>query len=84
MAESFKEMREIKRRRHQGWREKNLKILHQSGATFTDAGGGTLLFREQGYPKVDFYPSTGRWKCGDRVFSGGADAFLTWYGSMRE
>jgi hypothetical protein len=37
------------------------------------------LFREEGKPKVDFYPHTGRWKVKHRMYKGGAASFISWY-----
>lgn len=41
------------------------------------------MFRESGKPKVDFYPSSGKWKVagigGGTMMEGGAETFLTWY-----
>ena len=46
--------------------------------------GQTVLFREEGMPRVDFYPSSGKWKAGDQSFEGGAQAFLDWYARQRK
>jgi hypothetical protein len=46
-------------------------------------GDGACLFREPGKPRVDFYPSTGRWRTvgrePEKVHRGGARAFIAWY-----
>ena len=43
-----------------------------------------LLFRENGKPKVDFYPHTGRWQIPNKneLRSGGAEDFLKWYNKL--
>jgi len=83
MGDDFAAMRAHTQAKHAEWKEKNMRILSDSGAIFTVTNNGeTLLFRMTGYPKVDFYPSTGRWRIVGGVrkaFSGGATAFLTWY-----
>lgn len=78
MKEFWKEQRIRKKRRHISWAFRNRGILEKSGLIYEDKGE-TLLFREKGLPKVDFYPSTGRWKCEDAFYSGGASAFIIWY-----
>lgn len=94
MAEYFKDMNEEKKKRHQGWKEENTRILAEAGLPYLIKGDEVILFREPGKPKVDFYPSTGRWKSITRrqpsemfvagsdiikYFSGGAEVFLKWY-----
>lgn len=84
MADDFAAMKAHRQQQHAHWKQKNMEILNASGAIFTVTNyGETLLFRMTGYPKVDFYPSTGRWRIvGDkngRPLRGGAEAFLSWY-----
>jgi hypothetical protein len=75
--------RALKQERHAGWKAENMEFLKtKSGLWWIEKGGGeTLLFREEGMPKVDFYPSTGRWRVAgvQKTFSGGAQAFVAWY-----
>lgn len=82
MADDFAAMRAHTKAKHQDWKRKNMETLNASGAIFTVTNHGeTLLFRMSGYPKVDFYPSTGRWRVAgvSKTFRGGAEAFLVWY-----
>jgi len=80
MAEVFNDMQSAKKARHKAWHEKNRDTIKESGLPYKDRGEA-LLFRETGKPKVDFYPSTGRWRTASegRTFRGGAEAFLKWY-----
>jgi len=74
-------IREHTREKHAEWHRRNRGRLEKSGIPFTDRGE-TLLFREEGKPMVDFYPSTGRWRVPNenlKTFSGGAGKFLKWY-----
>lgn len=67
----------LRQERHQDWKEQNLAIIQASGVEYIDRGE-TLLFRLPGKPKVDFYPSTGRWRLvqENKTYSGGAEKFL--------
>ena len=84
MGEVFSVMREATRERHANWKQKNMEILNASGLKFTVTNNGeTICFRESGKPRVDFYPSTGRWRVvgngNSKALSGGAQKFLDWY-----
>jgi len=82
MADDFAAMKAHRQQQHADWKSRNLAALNASSVIFTVTNSGeTLLFRESGKPKVDFYPSTGRWRVAGltRTFSGGADSFLNWY-----
>lgn len=76
-AEHKKEIQE----RHAEWWENNTKILKGSGLPFRVASRESYIFREIEKPKVDFYPSTGRWSDvgTGRTYSGGATSFINWY-----
>lgn len=85
MADDFAAMKAHKQQQHADWKRKNMEILNASTLIFvTTNGGETLCFREPNKPRVDFYPSTGRWRIpGTSItFSGGASKFLRWYRSM--
>jgi hypothetical protein len=82
MGEVFNAMKAHKQAQHSQWKEKNTEILLRSRHTLTiKSGGEAILFRESGKPKVDFYPSTGRWRVPGsfKTFRGGAESFLSWY-----
>lgn len=77
---NWKEVREEWQKRHASWKERNLRILEGSGLAFEVKNEGeVVLFRQRRKPRVDFYPSTGRWKHNNFFFNGGATAFLRWY-----
>jgi len=42
-----------------------------------------ILFREHDKLKVDYYPSTGKWKYKDRIFKGSIYKFISWYANKR-
>ena len=68
--------------KHRRWKEENIVYLKSVGAVFTTNNNGTtLLFRENGKPRADFYPSTGRWRVStsNNTFRGGAKRFWEWY-----
>ncbi len=82
MADDFAAMKAHRQQQHADWKERNLATLNASSVIFTTTNyGETLLFREPGKPKVDFYPSTGRWRVAGltKTFRGGAGSFLSWY-----
>lgn len=82
MADDFAAMNAHRQERHAEWHRKNMEALNTSGHKFKETNyGETILFREPGKPKVDFYPSTGRWRVSgmSKTFRGGAEVFLRWY-----
>lgn len=81
MADDFAAMKAHTQAKHAEWKRKNTEILNASGIVFRVASAETYVFREPGKPKVDFYPSTGRWRVAGvtKTFSGGAESFLRWY-----
>jgi hypothetical protein len=86
MGEDFRAMQAGKQARHAEWKQMNMAVLSDSGAIFTVTNSGeTLLFRMTGYPRVDFYPSTGRWRVAGvkKTFRGGAQSFLNWYAKQK-
>lgn len=84
------EQRQLTSERHTAWKAENLAALQASGVPF-ERRPESCLFRQPGKPKVDFYPSTGRWRevgapraeklihAEGVTFRGGAVAFLKWY-----
>lgn len=84
MGDMFKDLNRDKRSRHAKMHTQNRAILRESGFPFSDKGEA-LLFREDGKPRVDFYPSTGRWRIpgSSTTHRGGARAFLQWYAKAR-
>ena len=79
MADGFDAISEERKNRHQSAKEKNTEILNASTIHFDWVNSETAIIREPLKPKVDFYPSTGRWKVGAKMYSGGAKSFLKWY-----
>ena len=63
----------------------NLDFLIENMAGRFQIKETVLLFRENGKPKVDFYPHTGRWRVPDKneLRSGGAEDFLNWYDKQK-
>jgi hypothetical protein len=82
--EIYRQFKELRQERHRQWREINTNILDVCGIPYrkADVFGNCYLIREEGKPKVDFYPSTGRWVSGGQTFSGGASKFIKWYGDQ--
>ena len=78
MADDFREMTRQRQQRHKEWNVLNRKIIEKSGTTYAERGEA-FLFRDKNKPKADFYPSTGRWKSNNKMYSGGAEKFLEWY-----
>ena len=77
ITEMYKEIKKDKQDRNANWKIQNTKILDESGIEYRKASDECYLFR--GSLKVDFYPSTGRWKYNGKMFSGGARKFIVWY-----
>ena len=80
MGDMYRDWNKKKKSDHAKWKEANLKILRASNIPFKERPE-SCLFREEGKPLVDFFPSTGRWRLPreNKNFRGGAKAFLTWY-----
>lgn len=86
MGEVFKGMSEARKERHSRWRTQNILALQATQFIYTVTNNGeTFLFREAGKPKVDFYPSTGRWRVSGikQTFHGGGKLFIQWYRKQR-
>ena len=77
----YQEMKEEKQKKHAEWWEKNVGLLKESGLNYRVASRESIIFRDEDKPKVDFYPSTGRWRDvgTNRTYRGGAKAFIIWY-----
>jgi hypothetical protein len=77
----------LKQERHAEWHAQNMAILRsEPNLSWRSTNGGeSLLIRQPGMPKVDFYPSTGRWRVAGvrETFGGGAVKFLEWYRSQK-
>jgi len=80
-ADMWKEQKAETKERHAIWWMENSMAIKQSRIPFRVASRECYVFREVGKPKVDFYPSTGRWRNlqTGKTFSGGATAFIIWY-----
>ena len=80
LGDDYKLMHEMKKDRHAKMFEYNMQVLNEQQGiidfTFKDI---VCLFKERGKPKVNFYPHTGRWKVGTKMYSGGVKSFLPWY-----
>ena len=83
MAEGFRAMTRERKERHRRWMAENsIKI----GEAFADgrlpgwmsSNQECLMFRQTGWPKADFYPSTGRWRSEGKTYRGHAEAFIAW------
>lgn len=74
---------DLRKEQHREWKDENTDAIRTSKIPYRAANNGeTLIFREPGKPKVDFYPSTGRWRnvsTNGRTMGGGAMTFLDWY-----
>lgn len=82
MGDDFAAMSTAKQERHQEWKAQNMAVLNSSDLNFKAVNfEETVLIREPGKPKVDFFPSSGRWRVAGvaRTFQGGAQSFLDWY-----
>jgi hypothetical protein len=80
MKEHFNALKEYNGMKKDKRLELNRHIIENAtGIKYSVSANNTLLFREAGKPKVDFYLSTGRWKVNNRAMKGGALAFLKWY-----
>lgn len=81
LDDRFKQLTELRKERHRGWKQQNMEVLQKSGIAYSVVNRGeTVLFRIEGKPKVDFFPSTGRWMTysDHKVFGGGATKFIEW------
>lgn len=75
-------MKDQRKARHAQWKAEATAAIAASGIPHRMANNGeTILFREAGKPRVDYYPSTGRATINGsaaRSF-GPAAQFLAWY-----
>jgi hypothetical protein len=78
MGDDFRAMRATRNQKHADWHRENRAAIEASRIEYIDRDE-TLLFRLCGI-RVDFYPSTGRWREPDhtKTYRGGAKAFLPW------
>lgn len=77
VGEDYKALNEMKKGRHQKWFDDNMKLI--IGSAIPHEFKGTVCLFRQSSLSVDFYPHTGRWKYRNKMFRGGAKAFLKWY-----
>lgn len=65
---------------HRQWAAANKEILDKSGLPFEERPDSVIL-REAGKPRVNFFLTTGRWQNIDtgKLYSGGAEQFIAWY-----
>lgn len=74
-------MKNAKQQRHAAWKTDNTALLLASGIPFISTNNGeTLCIREHGRARIDFYPSTGRFRIDNmRTLGGHAAFFIQWY-----
>lgn len=74
-------MKNARQQRHADWKKQNTALLQASGIPFTSTNNGeTLCIRERARPRVDFYPSTGRFRIDNlRTLGGHAEFLIQWY-----
>lgn len=77
-------MTAARKHRHMIWHLWNMrKIRRKMAGRFHVANDGEcIMFREPGFPKVDFYPSTGRYRSGNKTRGGHFDEFYKWYSAQ--
>lgn len=82
-SELYEAMDRARKERHAEWKVVNMQAIKDSGIFYRVASPETILFRNPGKPKADFYPSTGRWRTpqSGKTYNGGAKAFISWYQS---
>jgi len=83
LGDLFAGSKQRKQERHGKWKEQNIRLIRESGLPFrfSSASQETMLFREKRKTKVDFFPSTGRWRVPGyfKTWTGGAEVFIGWY-----
>lgn len=83
LKDLYNDMKEDRKEKHDKWFHENMIFLEVNLPERFTLKGTVCLFREKGFPKVDFYPHTGRWKQGNKVFKGGAISFVNWYKKLK-
>lgn len=79
VTEMWREIHAEEQTKRHERKEKNLAILRETTLPFEYRNqGDVVLVRVAGYPKVDFYPSTNKWKFGERYILGNAYTFVLW------
>lgn len=87
MGEYWNDLKEIRQQEHADRNASATEIILKSGIPHKSTNNGeSFLFREPNMPKVDFYPSTGRWRVAGtrKTFNGGVNSFLNWYSKQKE
>lgn len=82
MGELYNARRAEQKRRHSDNRRYARALFADSGLVYEERNlAEAILLREPGKPKVDYYPSTGRWRVAGepRTYNGGPEAFFAWY-----
>lgn len=83
----YEQMKRERRERKERNRQKNMEALSNAGFPFTPKNDGTvLLFRIDGKPAVDFYPTTNRWRIvgtNSKTMYGPAKRFIGWFHAQR-
>jgi hypothetical protein len=76
-----KAMTEYRKYRHNVWYRWNMrKLVRAADGRFSVANDGEcIMFREPNKPKIDFYPSTGRYRVGNKTRGGHFNEFWKWY-----
>lgn len=92
LREDFQAMREERKARHKRNMIENSLKLGEARAKgllppwIYQPKGECFLFRTPGWPIVDFYPYTGRWRTKrgiEKTHGIGIDAFITWMNKRR-
>lgn len=81
-ADIYRAQRDVLRHERELRRGRNREVINRSGLKHKVTNNGECFcFREKGKPRVDFYPSTGRWRVVGQslTYKGGAERFLRWY-----
>lgn len=80
-SEIFQAMREQRRQRHREWKYQNMQALRQRGLFGRVSNNGECVSFTRPV-KVDFYPSSGRWRSEGKTYGGGAEKFVAWYNAQ--
>lgn len=86
MREHFEALNEARKEQKRVRLKLNMHIFNDCEFNFSYNGGHVVFFRADGYPKVDYYLTTNKWKVGgarQKVLYGDATRFLAWYRRQR-
>jgi hypothetical protein len=93
MGEMYQDWGKIKKDQKAVREKRNREVIRQwieedeeidATHLFVEYRAHSILFRFPDKPKADFFPTTNKWRSGNRNFYGDARAFINWYKKQKD